>query len=105
MDVRMPRLDGIAATRRVVALKPDPPRVMLLTTFDLNVYVFDGLLAGASGFLCSTSRRIGAGETRASPAAAARGRRRIPDGSLSGSARCSCSWSAACPTPLSPVPW
>ena len=51
MDVRMPRLDGIAATRQLVALNPDPPRVMLLTTFDLDEYVFDGLLAGASGFL------------------------------------------------------
>lgn len=51
MDVRMPLLDGIAATRQVVALEPDPPRVMLLTTFDLDEYVFDGLLAGASGFL------------------------------------------------------
>ena len=51
MDVRMPRLDGIEATRRVVALTPEPPRVVLLTTFDLDEYVFDGLLAGASGFL------------------------------------------------------
>ena len=51
MDVRMPRLDGIEATRRVAALTPKPPRVVLLTTFDLDEYVFDGLLAGASGFL------------------------------------------------------
>ena len=51
MDVRMPRLNGIEATRRVVALTPEPPRVVLLTTFDLDEYVFDGLLAGASGFL------------------------------------------------------
>jgi DNA-binding NarL/FixJ family response regulator len=51
MDIRMPRLDGIEATRRVVALTPKPPRVILLTTFDLDEYVFDGLLAGASGFL------------------------------------------------------
>ncbi len=51
MDVRMPRLDGIEATRQVVALTADPPRVVLLTTFDLDEYVFDGLLAGASGFL------------------------------------------------------
>jgi DNA-binding NarL/FixJ family response regulator len=51
MDVRMPRLNGIEATRRVVALTPKPPRVVLLTTFDIDEYVFDGLLAGASGFL------------------------------------------------------
>src|SRR4029077_13975027 len=51
MDIRMPRLNGIEATRRVVALTPNPPRVVLLTTFDLDEYVFDGLLAGASGFL------------------------------------------------------
>jgi DNA-binding NarL/FixJ family response regulator len=51
MDVRMPQLNGIDATRRVVALAPPPPRVVLLTTFDLDEYVFDGLLAGASGFL------------------------------------------------------
>jgi DNA-binding NarL/FixJ family response regulator len=51
MDVRMPRLNGIEATRRVAALTPRPPRVVLLTTFDLDEYVFDGLLAGASGFL------------------------------------------------------
>ncbi len=51
MDVRMPRLNGIEATRQLVALTPKPPRVVLLTTFDLDEYVFDGLLAGASGFL------------------------------------------------------
>ena len=51
MDVRMPQLDGIDATRRVIALTPVPPRVVLLTTFDLDEYVFDGLLAGASGFM------------------------------------------------------
>lgn len=51
MDIRMPGMDGIEATKRVVALTPDPPRVVLLTTFDLDEYVFDGLLAGATGFL------------------------------------------------------
>ncbi len=51
MDIRMPHLNGIEATRRIIALTPDPPRVVLLTTFDLDEYVFDGLLAGASGFL------------------------------------------------------
>ncbi len=52
MDIRMPELDGIEATRRVVALDGDPPiRVLMLTTFDLNEYVYEALRAGASGFL------------------------------------------------------
>ena len=52
MDIRMPELDGIEATRRVVALERDPPvRVLMLTTFDLNEYVYEALRAGASGFL------------------------------------------------------
>jgi DNA-binding NarL/FixJ family response regulator len=50
MDVRMPRLDGIEATRRVVEL-PDAPRVIVLTTFDLDEYVLSAIAAGASGFL------------------------------------------------------
>src|SRR3954453_21235307 len=52
MDIRMPELDGIEATRRVLALGADPPvRVLMLTTFDLNEYVYEALRAGASGFL------------------------------------------------------
>lgn len=50
MDVRMPRLDGIEATRRIVAAQPTV-RVMALTTFDLDEYVFGAVRAGASGFL------------------------------------------------------
>lgn len=50
MDVRMPRLDGVGGTERIAAL-PDPPRVLLLTTFDLDEYAFAGLRAGAAGFL------------------------------------------------------
>ena len=50
MDVRMPRLDGIEATRRLTTLRPDL-RVVLLTTFDLDEYVYAGVAAGASGFL------------------------------------------------------
>jgi DNA-binding NarL/FixJ family response regulator len=50
VDVRMPGMDGIEATRRLRALAP-APRVIILTTFDLDEYVFDGLHAGASGFL------------------------------------------------------
>jgi DNA-binding NarL/FixJ family response regulator len=50
MDVRMPRLDGIEATRQVVEL-PHAPRVIVLTTFDLDEYVLAAIAAGASGFL------------------------------------------------------
>ncbi len=50
MDIRMPLLDGIAATRRVLATGA-PVRVLVLTTFDLDEYVYDALEAGASGFL------------------------------------------------------
>jgi DNA-binding NarL/FixJ family response regulator len=51
MDVRMPNLDGIEATRRIVALSEPAPRVLVLTTFDLDEYVYEALAAGASGFL------------------------------------------------------
>jgi DNA-binding NarL/FixJ family response regulator len=51
MDVRMPKLDGIQATRRILAGAEPRPRVLVLTTFDLDEYVFAALRAGASGFL------------------------------------------------------
>ena len=52
MDIRMPGIDGIEATRQILAEPLDPPvRVLVLTTFDLNEYVYDALRAGASGFL------------------------------------------------------
>ncbi|MEN2419646.1 response regulator transcription factor [Streptomyces rimosus] len=54
MDIRMPRLDGIAATERLRGL-PQPPEVVVLTTFDLDQYVYDALTAGASGFLLKDS--------------------------------------------------
>ncbi|TYP83843.1 response regulator [Blastococcus xanthinilyticus] len=50
MDIRMPGIDGIEATRQVTAL-PEPPRVVVLTTFDLDEYVVAAIGAGASGFL------------------------------------------------------
>ncbi|MFJ4878405.1 response regulator [Streptomyces sp. NPDC088745] len=50
VDVRMPRMDGITTTSRLCAL-PRPPRVITLTTFDLDAYVYDALAAGADGFL------------------------------------------------------
>ncbi len=63
MDVRMPVMDGIEATRRITRLDPaggPVPRVLVLTTFDLDDYVFDALRAGASGFLLkdATAPRI-----------------------------------------------
>jgi len=52
MDIRMPELDGIEATRRLLAQAGEHPvRVLMLTTFDLNEYVYEALRAGASGFL------------------------------------------------------
>ena len=52
MDIRMPELDGIEATRQIIAAAGDRPvRVLMLTTFDLNEYVYEALRAGASGFL------------------------------------------------------
>ncbi|WP_033345874.1 response regulator [Catenuloplanes japonicus] len=55
MDVRMPELDGLAATREVVGAAPDGPRVLMLTTFDIDDYVYEALRAGASGFLLKDS--------------------------------------------------
>jgi DNA-binding NarL/FixJ family response regulator len=55
MDVRMPRLDGIAATRRLLAGSRTTTRVLVLTTFDDDEYVYNALRAGASGFLLKTA--------------------------------------------------
>lgn len=75
MDIRMPKLDGIAATAAVRAL-PDPPHVLVLTTFDLDEYVFAALQAGAAGFLLKDTppkdllagiRVVAAGEAMLSP--------------------------------------
>jgi len=75
MDVRMPGTDGIAATRRIRAAEP-APRVLILTTFDLDEYVYAGLRAGASGFvlkdalapeLISAVRVVASGEAVVAP--------------------------------------
>jgi DNA-binding NarL/FixJ family response regulator len=56
VDIRMPNVDGIEATRRLGAL-PSPPRVLVLTTFDHNEYVYEAMKSGASGFLLKDVRR------------------------------------------------
>jgi DNA-binding NarL/FixJ family response regulator len=75
MDVRMPVLDGLRATREITAL-PDPPKVLVLTTFDLDDYVYEALRAGASGFLLKDAsareladavRLVAAGEALLAP--------------------------------------
>ncbi|HEY5193397.1 MAG TPA: response regulator transcription factor [Solirubrobacteraceae bacterium] len=77
MDIRMPELDGIEATRRILAQSNEPtPSVLILTTFDLDEYVYDALRAGASGFLLkdvparqlsAAIRTVGDGDALLSP--------------------------------------
>ena len=76
MDIRMPELDGLEATRRVLAEHPST-RILILTTFDLDEYVFESLAAGASGFvlkddppeqLLAAVRTVAAGDALLSPA-------------------------------------
>ena len=76
MDIRMPELDGLEATRRIVAGQPGA-RVLILTTFDLDEYVYEALRAGASGFvlkddppeqLIAAIRTVAAGDALLSPA-------------------------------------
>jgi DNA-binding NarL/FixJ family response regulator len=57
MDIRMPRVDGIEATRQIVQAHADGPRVLVLTTFDLDDHVFEAFRAGASGFLVKDEPR------------------------------------------------
>jgi DNA-binding NarL/FixJ family response regulator len=76
MDIRMPELDGLEATRRILAAD-DAPRILILTTFDLDEYVYEALRAGASGFvlkddppeqLLAAIRVVAGGEALLSPA-------------------------------------
>ena len=76
MDIRMPRLDGLEATRRILAAD-DRARILILTTFDLDEYVYEALRAGASGFvlkddppeqLLAAIRTVAAGDALLSPA-------------------------------------
>ena len=57
MDVRMPGTDGIEATRQLLAALADPPKVLVVTTFDNDDYVHEALLAGASGFILKRARK------------------------------------------------
>jgi DNA-binding NarL/FixJ family response regulator len=76
MDIRMPELDGLQATRRILAAD-DTARILILTTFDLDEYVYEALRAGASGFvlkdeppeqLLAAVRTVAGGEALLSPA-------------------------------------
>jgi DNA-binding NarL/FixJ family response regulator len=76
MDIRMPVMDGLEATRQVLAAGAPAPRVLILTTFDLDEYVFEALKAGASGFMLKDTppesllagiRTVAAGEALLSP--------------------------------------
>ena len=75
MDIRMPRVDGLEATRRLLQ-RPAPPKVVVLTTFDLDEHVYEALEAGASGFLLKDApahqlihaiRAVAAGEALLAP--------------------------------------
>jgi DNA-binding NarL/FixJ family response regulator len=77
MDIRMPNLDGLEATRRILDTTGPAPRVLMLTTFDLDEYVYEALRAGASGFmlkdtppeqLVSAIHVVAAGDALLSPA-------------------------------------
>ena len=125
LDIRMPVMDGLHAARQILA-PGSRTRVLILTTFDADEYVYEALRAGASGFLLKDApadqlvtavRSLAAGDALIDPvitrrlisrfALAARPAR-VP-GELSssrpGSLRCSAWWPAGCPTPRSPRSW
>ncbi|MGY6654112.1 response regulator [Amycolatopsis sp. TRM77291] len=97
MDVRMPSVDGIRATTHLMSTMDDPPKVIVVTTFENDDYVYDALLAGASGFLLKRARpeeivaairTVAAGESLLFPAAirrlAAQQANRGPQDALAG---------------------
>lgn len=127
VDVRMPRMDGITATTRLRAL-PHPPKVITLTTFDLDEYVYNALAAGADGFLLKDTdpveilravHLVAAGSAMLHPprpaaSSTASTRRTSPGpreprpgwtGSPPANAMCSASSPEATPTPTSPLTW
>jgi len=57
MDIRMPGMDGLEAARLITAGSPDPPKIVMLTTFELDEYIYEALRSGASGFLLKDSPR------------------------------------------------
>jgi DNA-binding NarL/FixJ family response regulator len=92
MDIRMPHVDGLLATERVRA-RPDPPHVIVLTTFDADDHVLRALRAGASGFLLKDTpppeilraiRLVVAGEPMLSPAVTRRLIARVTDADATG---------------------
>jgi DNA-binding NarL/FixJ family response regulator len=91
MDIRMPRLNGLDATRRMLAAD-DPPRVIVLTTFDADDYVVEALAAGADGFLLKDTpppevveaiRKVAQGDPMLSPAVTRSLIRQVASGSRS----------------------
>ena len=93
MDLRMPVLDGVAATARIVAMGDDAPRVLILTTYESDDQILAAIEAGAAGYLLKAApqdeiiagiRSVAAGQTALSPAVAARlvSRRREPAASV-----------------------
>jgi len=92
MDIRMPRMDGLAATQRLSEQR-DPPRVIVLTTFDADEHVVRALASGASGFLLKDTspgmiveaiRRVAAGEPMLSPSVTAQLIRKVVDAGSAG---------------------
>ena len=92
MDIRMPRMDGLVATQRL-SERPDPPKVIVLTTFDADEYVVRALAHGATGFLLKDTsppsiieaiEKVAAGEPMLSPSVTAQLIRRVVDAAAPG---------------------